>query len=133
MRTRPLLDSSELLRHCGRAWKGPRCHSLLMRISIPCCLGLFSASLWAQSLSTGADLPRVPATAGGSDLNPLMAAGVENGPERHPPSLLQITWAPKESIIRKARDSDNWPLTWGDDDALYTAYGDGEGFDPKLS
>jgi hypothetical protein len=24
----------------------------------------------------------------------------------------------------------NWPLTWGDDDALYGAYGDGNGFEP---
>ena len=31
----------------------------------------------------------------------------------------------------KGRDgSDNWPLTWADDDNLYTAYGDGYGFDP---
>ena len=32
----------------------------------------------------------------------------------------------------QAEGSDNWPLTWADDDALYTAYGDGRGFDPKV-
>ncbi len=32
--------------------------------------------------------------------------------------------------MRQARGSDNWPLTWGDDDALYAAYGDGRGFEP---
>ncbi len=41
-----------------------------------------------------------------------------------------ITWSPKETIIRKAKGSDNWPVTWGDDDVLYTAYGDGNGFEP---
>ena len=34
--------------------------------------------------------------------------------------------------MRKAHDSDNWPLTWADDDHLYTAYGDGTGFVPKV-
>jgi CubicO group peptidase (beta-lactamase class C family) len=46
------------------------------------------------------------------------------------PVISQITWARSESIIRRARGSDNWPITWGDDDALYTAYGDGRGFEP---
>jgi hypothetical protein len=27
--------------------------------------------------------------------------------------------------------SDNWPITWADDDLLYVAYGDGWGFEPK--
>ncbi|MGQ9575021.1 MAG: serine hydrolase [Thermoguttaceae bacterium] len=52
----------------------------------------------------------------------------------YPPSpvVKGIHWAPKESIVRRARGSDNWPLTWGDDDALYTAFGDGWGFEPFL-
>ena len=41
-----------------------------------------------------------------------------------------ITWAPKSEIVRQAKGSDNWPSTWGDDGALYTAYGDGNGFRP---
>ncbi len=50
-----------------------------------------------------------------------------------PPTFRQgIEWAPKETIIRKAKGSDNWPMTWADDDALYTAYGDGNGFVPFL-
>jgi hypothetical protein len=36
-----------------------------------------------------------------------------------------------EQIRRAATDSDNWPLTWGDDDAQYTSYGDGFGFEPR--
>lgn len=52
----------------------------------------------------------------------------------YPPSpvIAELRWAPPETIIRDALDSDNWPLTWGDDDALYTAYGDGTGFKPKV-
>ena len=44
----------------------------------------------------------------------------------------RIEWAPVATIIRKAKGSDNWPITWGDDDNLYTAYGDGWGFEPKV-
>ncbi|MFN7933363.1 MAG: serine hydrolase [Bryobacteraceae bacterium] len=43
-----------------------------------------------------------------------------------------IEFAPVETITRKAIDSDNWPLTWGDDNALYTSYGDGKGFEPGV-
>ena len=52
----------------------------------------------------------------------------------YPPStvITNITWAPSSTIIRKAYGSDTWPITWADDDNLYTAYGDGRGFDPKV-
>ena len=42
-----------------------------------------------------------------------------------PPSTVirEIRWAPVETIHRAAKGSDNWPLTWADDDALYGAYG----------
>ncbi|MBW2527175.1 MAG: DUF4185 domain-containing protein [Deltaproteobacteria bacterium] len=49
----------------------------------------------------------------------------------YPPSpiLCDLTWG--STIYRDpSGDSDNWPVTWGDDDALYTAYGDGHGFPP---
>ncbi len=50
----------------------------------------------------------------------------------YPPSpvITSIQWAPASSIVRRARGSDNWPMTWADDDKLYTAYGDGRGFEP---
>ena len=50
----------------------------------------------------------------------------------YPPSpvIRGVRWAPKASIIRKARGSDTWPMTWADDDDQYTAYGDGQGFEP---
>jgi CubicO group peptidase (beta-lactamase class C family) len=52
----------------------------------------------------------------------------------YPPSpvIRGIEWAPRDRILRFAKGSDNWPLTWADDDALYTAYGDGNGFEPFL-
>jgi CubicO group peptidase (beta-lactamase class C family) len=40
-------------------------------------------------------------------------------------------WAPQESIVRAAKDSDIWATTWADDGCLYSAYGDGTGFVPK--
>jgi len=43
-----------------------------------------------------------------------------------------VRWAPAEQIVRRGCDSDNWPITWGDDGQLYTAYGDGYGFEPKV-
>jgi len=42
-----------------------------------------------------------------------------------------VEWAPVETIVRRASGSDNWPITWADDDNQYTAYGDGWGFEPK--
>lgn len=48
----------------------------------------------------------------------------------YPPSdaIAGISWAPKQSILRSAKGSDNFPLTWADDDQLYTTWGDGNGF-----
>ena len=52
----------------------------------------------------------------------------------YPPSkvILGIEWASAETIIRQAPGGDNWPMTWADDGHLYTAYGDGFGFEPLL-
>ncbi len=63
-------------------------------------------------------------------LNPLMAAITE--PPYLPSHLIKdLTFAPPSQIIRAAVGSDNWPITWGDDDAQYCAYGDGWGFEPR--
>jgi hypothetical protein len=52
----------------------------------------------------------------------------------YPPSTVihGVEWAPIQSITRRAEGSDNWPITWADDGHLYTAYGDGWGFEPKV-
>ena len=42
----------------------------------------------------------------------------------------EAVFAPASSIVREAVGSDNWPITWADDDHLYTSYGDGWGFEP---
>jgi hypothetical protein len=46
--------------------------------------------------------------------------------------IQEIRWAPIASIKTAAKGSDNWPMTWAADDAQYTAYGDGWGFDPMV-
>jgi CubicO group peptidase (beta-lactamase class C family) len=68
----------------------------------------------------------------------VVAAAGRGGPPAarvapYPPSpvIKGVTWAPKERVARKAKGSDNWPMTWGDDGYLYTAYGDGNGFEPS--
>ncbi len=64
-----------------------------------------------------------------------MAPAAGDAPEGapYPPSRLVsgVEWAPSERIVRLAEGSDNWPITWARDDALYTAYGDGWGFEPR--
>jgi hypothetical protein len=67
----------------------------------------------------------------------ILLAGPVQGDEPRPayppsPAIDGIDWAPAESIVRQAKDGDNWPLTWAADDALYTTFGDGTGFVPKV-
>jgi CubicO group peptidase (beta-lactamase class C family) len=70
--------------------------------------------------------------------DPLLEAIV--GPPYPPSELIRaVSFAPAGEISRAARGmpgktrfdgSDLWPMTWADDDAQYTAYGDGYGFEP---
>jgi len=64
-------------------------------------------------------------------INPLMDAFIE---PPYPMSNLikEVRFSPDSTIIRKVEGSDNWPITWADDGNMYTAYGDGWGFDPKV-
>jgi hypothetical protein len=59
-------------------------------------------------------------------------SGRQPGAAPYPPSksITGLAWALRGTIIRRARGSDNWPLTWADDGHQYTAYGDGWGFAP---
>jgi len=61
---------------------------------------------------------------------PLMETVI---PPPYPASaaIRRVRFAPVSSIVRQAPGSDNWPLTWGEDDHLYSAYGDGWGFEPR--
>jgi hypothetical protein len=67
--------------------------------------------------------------------NPVMEAlGNPHKPLKapYPPSsvISKITFS--DEIRRDAEGSDNWPITWSDDDRQYTSYGDGWGFPPML-
>ncbi|MEE8429265.1 MAG: hypothetical protein V3S33_07175 [Gammaproteobacteria bacterium] len=44
----------------------------------------------------------------------------------------QLSWASASTITRLASGSDGWPLTWAEDNSLYSAYGDGFGFEPNV-
>jgi hypothetical protein len=61
-------------------------------------------------------------------------SAVTAGRAPYPPSkvIRKIAWAPVDTITRKAAGSDNWPVTWADDDAIYTTWGDGWGFEPRV-
>ena len=67
-------------------------------------------------------------------LNPIVAATRTHPDAPYPASskITNLQWAPKEEIVRLAEGSDNWPVTWADDGFLYSAYGDGWGFEPKV-
>ena len=64
--------------------------------------------------------------------DPLMATFEPTGQSPYPPSpvVKAVQFAAESTIVRKAVGSDNWPITWADDDHLYTSYGDGWGFEP---
>jgi CubicO group peptidase (beta-lactamase class C family) len=61
--------------------------------------------------------------------NPVIEA-VEEPPYPESDLISHLEFAPLDSVIQLAEGSDNWPLTWGEDGDLYTAYGDGNGFLP---
>jgi len=64
--------------------------------------------------------------------NPLMEAVESDPPYPQSQVIREVRFAPVSSIRCEAVDSDNWPVTWADDGDLYTSYGDGWGFDPRI-
>jgi hypothetical protein len=63
---------------------------------------------------------------------PAAAADPPEPPYPSSPLIAAVEWAPEDEIIRRARGSDTFPITRGDDGHLYTAYADGWGFEPLL-
>ncbi|MFC2124090.1 serine hydrolase [Bacteroidota bacterium] len=63
-------------------------------------------------------------------LNPLMEC-FTSSPYPKSQLITKVEFSPATEIISLADGSDNWPCTWGDDNSIYTAYGDGWGFEPK--
>jgi CubicO group peptidase (beta-lactamase class C family) len=77
----------------------------------------------------------VPIAQSAAASDPSRTVAPVNPPTANPPYppspvIRDLEWTPASSILRLAPGSDNWPTTWGDDDMLYTAYGDGRGFEP---
>lgn len=68
------------------------------------------------------------------DGQPARVAVRVEADKEYPPSpvISEVRWAPLDRIIRLAPGSDNWPMTWATVDSLYTAYGDGWGFTPRI-
>jgi hypothetical protein len=64
----------------------------------------------------------------------LMAACSISDDSPYPESrcITSLTWSKPSTIVRKAPGSDTWPMTWADDNALYTTFGDGWGFEPQV-
>lgn len=62
--------------------------------------------------------------------NPIMEAFIET-PYPKSGFIKSVRFEPADSITRLAKGSDNWPITWADDGNLYSAYGDGWGFESK--
>ncbi len=69
------------------------------------------------------------------DADVSLAGGGGGGGAPYPASaaITGLAWAAASTIVRKAPGCDTWPVTWADDDNLYGAYGDGNGFEPQLS
>jgi hypothetical protein len=65
-------------------------------------------------------------------LSPVLRAQEPSPPYPPSPVIATIEWAPATNVARAAHDGDNWPVTWGADDAIYSAWGDGTGFAPKV-
>ena len=55
---------------------------------------------------------------------------VEEAPYPKSSYITSAIFAPANEVVRMAEGGDCWPSTWGDDDNMYTAYGDGNGFKP---
>ena len=62
--------------------------------------------------------------------DPAVEAARSKAPYPQSAVIRGVSFSPESAIVRKAIDSDNWPITWGDDGEQYTAYGDGVGFEP---
>ena len=63
----------------------------------------------------------------------LIGCAEEARPAYGPSKVIgAVRFAPVESIRIAAKGSDNWPMTWADDGDIYTSYGDGRGFKPRV-
>jgi len=63
-------------------------------------------------------------------LRPIAESVADGAP--YPPSeyITSLVW--DSTIVRNAQGSDLWVSTWADNDLIYTVYGDGWGFQPRV-
>lgn len=121
----PSLDM--VVSRAGRSWKreeGAEHYEVLKPFLDP-----IARAVRDDRSTTAASFSRDPE---GSVLNVVSTSNQRADARRSPARIAGLEWAPVDTIRRAARGSDNWPVTWGDDDALYTAYGDGWGFEPRV-
>jgi hypothetical protein len=64
---------------------------------------------------------------------PIVEAVNWDSPYPNSEVIVNLKWDDQKHIIRRAEGSDSWPMTWADDDCLYTAFADGWGFEPKTA
>lgn len=55
-------------------------------------------------------------------------AGASSSAPYPPSTVVEGITFDTDTFVRKASGSDNWAVTWGPDDNIYTTWGDGEGF-----
>ncbi len=55
-----------------------------------------------------------------------------NAPHPQSERITSLIWAPASEVVRKAKGSDTFPMTWADDGDLYTSFADGWGFEPMV-
>ncbi|MBV9469713.1 MAG: serine hydrolase, partial [Abitibacteriaceae bacterium] len=109
---------------------GDHSHRLEQHIVNPLMQALIPASTSVKPGATQGTSPAGSQTKVSAGNQTMPIANSLIAPYPPSPIIRRVVWAPPDTIMRWAADSDNWPLTWGDDDNLYTAYGDGPGFDP---
>lgn len=69
---------------------------------------------------------------GASEFEPATSTGKAPPPYPHSQVIESIAWH-WETLTNAAPGSDLWPVTWGPDDNLYAAWGDGGGFEGSNS
>ena len=132
----PSLDV--VVARAGKSWKrekGADHYAVLAPFLEPICASARGGAVRAGRGSVRSSSSAVARSSADADHPPLPRRARSQGTAApYPPSpvIRRIRWAPKETIIRLAKGSDNWPITWADDGALYTAYGDGYGFEPRV-
>lgn len=83
---------------------------------------LFKAAAPAAATCAAAALLSVGGTSGNLAASPYPPSPVITG--------VTYDWT---TALRRASGSDNWPITWADDDNQYSAWGDGNGWAPGSS